>query len=162
MHAHQIFTQSLSIHFFLHVISSTNAMDDLDFLIHFHNLSCFLKFSCLPPSLHPSPLLPPLPPHQLVRQTINAQGLLVPILVIFSIVVLPFVFHIVAHFERYKTRSGQEKITLLRSTVIRMLTLIIYIVAAYAAIQCTQSVDLRATDLSVANPQNRTVCRQVS
>ena len=101
-----------------------------------------------------------------MKQSTDAKGLVVPILVIFFLITLPIVFHIIAHFERHKTRSGQEKITLFRSAVVWILALIIYLVAAYAAIQCTQSKDLQSTDLTVTviTKNNRTItyCRKVS
>eukprot|EP00731_Ephydatia_muelleri_P025328 Em0017g411a len=102
--------------------------------------------------------------NELVKQSTDAKGLVVPILVIFFLITLPIVFHIIAHFERHKTRSGQEKITLFRSAVVWILALIIYLVAAYAAIQCTQSKDLQSTDLTVTviTKNNRTItyCRK--
>ena len=111
------------------------------------------------------PLSISISPLQLVKQSTDAKGLVVPILVIFFIIALPIVFHVIAQFERHKTRSGQEKITLFRSAIVWILALVVYIVAAYAAIQCTQSKDLQSADLAVTvitkNNRTSTLCRQV-
>eukprot|EP00731_Ephydatia_muelleri_P025324 Em0017g407a len=96
---------------------------------------------------------------QLVLLSTNAKGLLVPILIIFSIIALPIVFHIIGGFERYKSRSGHAKMTLIRSAIVRITTLVIYIIAAYAAIQCTQSIDLQVAEFNVTM-HNTTFCQE--
>eukprot|EP00731_Ephydatia_muelleri_P025277 Em0017g360a len=94
---------------------------------------------------------------QLVLQATSAKGLLVPIVVIFSIIVLPIVFHAVAHFEKYKTHGERVTMTLIRSAVVRIATLIVYIFSAYAAVQCTQDNDLQIKEFSVT-VRSRIVC----
>ena len=94
---------------------------------------------------------------QLVLLSTNAKGLLVPILIIFSIIALPIVFHVIGSFERCSSRSGHAKMTLVRSAIVRITTLVIYIIAAYAAIQCTQSKDLQVPEFN-GTTHNRTFC----
>ena len=92
-----------------------------------------------------------LPPHhtlQLVALNLNAIGLIVPILIIASIIILPIIFHVIAGFEQYETQSGHEIMTLIRSSFFRISTLIVYLVAAYAAIQCTQNKNIQASELN--------------
>lgn len=113
-------------------------------------------------SLSP-PTIFPLFKTQLVLQATSAKGLLVPIVVIFSIIALPIVFHIVASFEKYKTHSSSVTMTLIRSAVVRIATLIVYIFSAYAAIQCTQDTSLQVPEFSVRIKNNTIpVCIQVS
>ena len=71
---------------------------------------------------------------KLVVQNLNAVGLIVPILIIASIIILPIIFHVIAGFEQYKTQSGHEIMTLIRSSFVRISTLIVYLVAAYTKI----------------------------
>eukprot|EP00731_Ephydatia_muelleri_P025331 Em0017g414a len=96
----------------------------------------------------------------LVLLSTSSKGLLVPILVIFFIIALPIVFHIIGSFERYKSQSGHAKMTLIRSAIVRITTLVIYIVAAYAAIQCTQPSDMQVAQFNVTLSHNRTVCHE--
>ena len=51
--------------------------------------------------------------------------------------------------------------TLIRSAIVRITTLVIYIVAAYAAIQCTQPSDMQVAQFNVTLSHNRTVCHEV-
>eukprot|EP00731_Ephydatia_muelleri_P025339 Em0017g422a len=71
---------------------------------------------------------------KLVAQNLNAVGLIVPILIIASIILLPIIFHVIAGFEQYKTQSGHEIMTLIRSSIFSISTLIVYLVAAYTKI----------------------------
>ena len=50
--------------------------------------------------------------------------------------------------------------TLIRSAIVRITTLVIYIIAAYAAIQCTQSIDLQVAEFNVTM-HNTTFCQEV-
>ncbi|KAL5479591.1 hypothetical protein EMCRGX_G023134 [Ephydatia muelleri] len=86
--------------------------------------------------------------NQLVALNLNAIGLIVPILIIASIIILPIIFHVIAGFEQYETQSGHEIMTLIRSSFFRISTLIVYLVAAYAAIQCTQNKNIQASELN--------------
>ena len=106
-------------------------------------------------SLLPPPPPPPPPPHTL--QVIAQKGLIVPILIIASIIILPIIFHVIAGFEQYKTQSGHEKMTLIRSSFVRISTLLIYIIAAFSAIQCTQSKDIQLAALNTFK-NNTTYC----
>eukprot|EP00731_Ephydatia_muelleri_P025330 Em0017g413a len=94
---------------------------------------------------------------QLVAQKLNAIGLIVPILIIASIIILPIIFHVIAGFEQYKTQSGHEKMTLIRSSFVRISTLLIYIIAAFSAIECTQSKDIQLAALNTFK-NNTTYC----
>ena len=116
-----------------------------------------LTFYLPPPPPSPPPPPPPPPPLQLVAQKLNAIGLIVPILIIASIIILPIIFHVIAGFEQYKTQSGHEKMTLIRSSFVRISTLLIYIIAAFSAIECTQSKDIQLAALNTFK-NNTTYC----
>ena len=53
-------------------------------------------------------------------------------------IVLPFLFDILARFEKFKTRSGEIKMTLLRAILVRVSSLVVLIITDYTLIKCTQ------------------------
>ena len=66
------------------------------------------------------------------------NGLVLPVVVSALNVILPFVFDILARFEKFRTRSGEIKMTLLRAIFVRVSSLVVLIITDYTLIKCTQ------------------------
>eukprot|EP00731_Ephydatia_muelleri_P029443 Em0020g1087a len=75
---------------------------------------------------------------QLSKANLFWNGLVVPVVVSALNIVLPFLFDILARFEKFKTRSGEIKMTLLRAILVRVSSLVVLIITDYTLIKCTQ------------------------
>lgn len=72
---------------------------------------------------------------------ISLEGLVSPVIITVFNLFLPFIFSFLAQFERFKTQSGEIKMTLFRTVIVRLASLIVLIGTLYIVIQCTQQVD---------------------
>lgn len=66
------------------------------------------------------------------------RGLVLPVVITVLNAILPFLFSFLARFERFKTLSGEIRMTILRAILVRLSSLIVLIITLYILIQCTQ------------------------
>jgi len=73
------------------------------------------------------------------------EGLVTPAVITALNIFLPFLFSFLARIERFKTQSGEIKMTLLRAIIVRLSSLIVLIVTDFILIRCTQRTEDTAT-----------------
>jgi hypothetical protein len=68
----------------------------------------------------------------------DLRALISPVVISVLNYILPIVFQLVAKFEKYKTHSGEIKVTLFRAVLVRLASIIVLVVSLFNRIRCTQ------------------------
>jgi hypothetical protein len=76
---------------------------------------------------------------QLEGESLQLEGFVLPIVFTAFNISLPILFSFLARFERFKTQSGEIKMTLIRAIIVRLSSLIVLFVTLFILISCTQS-----------------------